>query len=236
MTVPGPLGPERLGVLVVAAGISQRMGDIDKIYAPLAGKPLLAWTLDMLETCPLVDTIVLAVHRQRLLEARALVRDHGWTKVAQVCRGGMTRQDSVREALWRLGPHDWVAVHDGARPCAQPELLQRGIEAARATGAAVPALPIADTVKRAGDDLRVVGTLERTGLYTVQTPQVFRYAVLWQAHQQGGGPAPDDAALVERLGTPVQLFPGSADNIKVTEPADLQRAERILAHRRAAAP
>lgn len=236
MSVQGPGGPERLGVIVVAAGTSQRMGDIDKIYAPLASKPLLAHTLDMLEACDRVDTVVVAVHRQRLLEARDLVRQQGWQKVAQVCRGGMTRQDSVREALWRLGSCDWVAVHDGARPCAEPGLLARGIDAARATGAAIPALAVSDTVKRAGDDLRVLGTVERTGLYTVQTPQVFRYQLLWDAYQQPGDPASDDAGLVERLGATVQLYPGSADNIKVTNPGDLERAERILAGRRAAAP
>lgn len=236
MSVQGPAGPERLGVIVVAAGTSQRMGEVDKIYAPLAGKPLLAWTLDTLEACELVDTVLVAVHRQRLLEARDLVRRHGWQKVAQVCRGGMTRQDSVREALWRIGQCDWVAVHDGARPCAEASLLAAGIAAARETGAAVPALAISDTVKRAGDDMRVLGTVERTGLYTVQTPQVFRYQLLWDAYQQAADPASDDAGLVERQGIAVQLFAGSADNIKVTMPGDVERAELILARRRVAAP
>ena len=130
MSVPGPNGPERVGVIVVAAGISQRMGDIDKIFAPVLGRPLLAWTLDTLEACDAVDTVVVAVHRQKLMDAREFVRQGGWAKVAQVCRGGMTRQDSVREALWRIGPCDWVGVHDGARPCAEAGLLTDGIDAA----------------------------------------------------------------------------------------------------------
>jgi 2-C-methyl-D-erythritol 4-phosphate cytidylyltransferase len=224
-----------VGVIVVAAGSSQRMDGVDKIYAPVLGRPLLAWSLDTLEADPSVDTVVVAVHRQRLIDARALVRDSGWTKVAQVCRGGATRQDSVREALWRLGPCDWVALHDGARPCITAALLAQGIAAAQATGAAVPALAVSDTVKRAGDDLRVLATVDRTGLFLAQTPQVFRHATLWAAYQQPGEPASDDAALVERAGGTVQLFPGSPDNIKVTEPGDLERAERILAARRVTA-
>ncbi len=234
MSYVGPNGPERAGVIVVAAGISQRMGEVDKIFAPILGKPLLAWTIDALEADDTVDEVVIAVHRQRLLEARDLARRRDWRKVSQVCRGGMTRQDSVREALWRIGKCEWVAVHDGARPCFDPASIRRGIAAATATGAAIPALPVRDTVKRAGDDQRVIGTVERTGLYLAQTPQIFRYAMLWAAYQQSGAPASDDAALVERMGNTVQIFEGSPDNIKVTQLDDLERAARILAARQAA--
>lgn len=228
VSVPGPNGPERVGVIVVAAGISQRMGDIDKIFAPVLGRPLLAWTLDTLEACDAVDTVVVAVHRQKLMDARSFVQRGGWAKVAQVCRGGMTRQDSVREALWRIGACDWVAVHDGARPCAEATLLADGIEAARATGAAIPALAVSDTVKRASDDGRILATVERTGLYLAQTPQVFRRDLLWKAYEGAADPATDDAGLLERMGVAVQTYPGSPDNLKVTTPGDLERAARIL--------
>ena len=161
---------------------------------------LLAWTLDTLEACDAVDTVVVAVHRQKLMDAREFVRQGGWAKVAQVCRGGMTRQDSVREALWRIGACEWVAVHDGARPCADARLLTEGIEAARATGAAIPALAVSDTVKRAGDDGRIIATVERTGLYLAQTPQVFRRDLLWKAYEGAADPATDDAGLLEQIG------------------------------------
>ncbi len=234
MSYPGPDGPERVGVIVVAAGISQRMGEVDKIFAPILGKPLLAWTVDALEADDTVDEVVIAVHRQRLLEARDLARRREWRKVSQVCRGGMTRQDSVREALWRIGKCEWVAVHDGARPCFDPAAIRLGIAGATDTGAAIPALPVHDTVKRAGDDQRIIGTVERTGLYLAQTPQLFRYAILWAAYQESGATASDDAGLVERMGTTVQIFEGSPDNIKVTQLGDLERAARILAARQAA--
>jgi len=223
----------RVGAIIVAAGASQRMEGVDKMFAPLLGRPLLAWTVAAFEASSAVDEIVVAVHRSTIQQARELARQEGWRKVSQVCRGGPRRQDSVREALWRLGKCDWVAVHDGARPCIEPELLACGLAAARETGAAAPGLPVHDTVKRTDAGGTVVETLDRSGLWLIQTPQVFRYAILWDAYRQAGGDATDDAALVERLGHGVKLFPGSFRNIKVTVPADLEAASEYLGSREA---
>lgn len=227
MALDSSTGPQRVGVIVTAAGQSQRMGGIDKVFAPVLGRPLLAWTVDVFDQSPLVDEIIIAIDRRHIQEGRALVQAEGWKKVSQVCRGGLRRQDSVREALWRLEKCDWVVVHDGVRPCVSPRLLQEALEVARETGVAVPALPVTDTLKRADSSGYVQETVERGSLWAVQTPQVFRYAILWAAHQQSED-ATDDAALVERLRHPVRLFPGALDNIKVTVPEDLARVAAVL--------
>ncbi|MBI2887486.1 MAG: 2-C-methyl-D-erythritol 4-phosphate cytidylyltransferase [Chloroflexi bacterium] len=214
-------GTQRVGVLIVAAGRSRRMEGVDKIFAPVLGRPLLAWTVAAFEGSPLVDEIVVAVDRRRIGDARALAREEGWRKVSQVCRGGEGRQDSVREALWRLSPCEWVAVHDGARPCVAHELLHQGLLAAQETGAAVPGLAVTDTLKRVDADGFIEATVDRSGLWAVQTPQVFRYAILWAAYQQAVPDVTDDAAVVAQLGHRVRVYPGAPENIKVTALQDL---------------
>lgn len=230
-----PAPAPRVGAIIVAAGAGERMAGVDKIFAPILGRPLVAWTVSAFEQCPAVDEIVLAVHRSTIQQGRALAQAEGWRKLSQVCRGGPRRQDSVREALWRLGKCDWVVIHDGDRPCIVPDLILRGLSAARETGAAVPGIPVYDTVKRTGSDGLVAETLDRAGLWLIQTPQVFAYGALWAAHEAGGADATDDAALLERRGHAVSVFPGSPDNLKVTVPADLETAAEWL-YRRATPP
>ena len=157
------------------------------------------------------------------------MQEHGFDKVRRVCGGGPRRQDSVRLGVEALGPCQWVAVHDGARPLITPDLILRGLEAAGDTGAAVPALPLADTVKEAGPDTMVLRTLDRSRLWAVQTPQIFRYDLLLRAHQEVTADATDDAAMLEALGLPVRIFPGSRLNLKIATPEDLTLAEAILA-------
>ena len=228
MSFPGPHNNERVAVIVVAAGQSQRMGGLDKIFSPVAGRPILAWTLQTFEHSPLVDDIVVAVERHHIMDGRALKSAEGWRKVSQVCRGGARRQDSVREALWRLGKSDWVVVHDGARPCIDDTLLLQALEAAQETGAAAPGLPITDTLKRTDEHGIVTETLDRAGLWAIQTPQVFRRQLLWDAHQQVTQDMTDDCAMVEALGHRVRVFPGSAHNIKLTVPQDLDAVASYL--------
>ena len=231
MALATPAGPQRVGVVIVAAGQSRRMEGIDKVFAPVLGRSLLAWTVEVYERSPVVDEIVIALDRRKIEKGRVLAQQEGWRKVSQLCRGGMRRQDSVREALWRIGKCDWVAIHDGARPCAEEGLLLAGLEAAQETGAAVPALPMTDTLKRADAHGLAVETLDRANLWTVQTPQIFRYAILWAAYQQSSTDVTDDAALVELMGHQVRLFPGSRGNIKVTVPEDLVPVAACLQER-----
>ena len=225
-----------VGAIIASAGAGARMGGADKLFAPLAGRPLLAWTLAAFQECPSVDRIVLVLSTANLERGQRLVEDEGFHKVGAVCAGGPRRQDSVRLGLEALGPCEWVLVHDGARPLVTTALIERGLAAARETGAAVAAVPIADTVKQTGPEGTVEQTLDRSRLWAVQTPQVFRYDLLLRAHGEvTADPSAglragftDDAAMLEALGLPVKLYPGSPLNIKVTTVEDLRLAEALL--------
>lgn len=212
----------RAAGLVVAAGQGRRFGS-DKIWQPLGGLPLVAWSVRALAAAPSVGQLVLVVAPERLAAARMLLeRLQVWAGVA--CAGGARRQDSVRAGLAHVGDWPWVVVHDGARPFVTPDLVEAGVRAAEATGAAVAAIPVTDTVKQVQDET-VVATLERASLRAVQTPQVFRRDLLVRAHQQADDEVTDDAALVERLGVAVRVFAGASENLKVTTPLDWVVAE-----------
>jgi len=224
-----------VGAVIAAAGQSTRTAGIDKLFAPLAGRPLLSHTLAAFEACDRVQRVALVVSATNLERARGLVSEYGFAKVVAVCEGGARRQDSVRLGLEALGGCEWVVVHDGARPLVTPELIARGLEAAGETGAALAALPVADTVKESDGDA-VLRTLDRGRLWLAQTPQVFRYDLLARAHREiRDDPSAglragftDDAAMVEALGVTVRLFAGSPYNIKVTTAEDLRLAEALL--------
>ncbi len=207
------------------------MGGADKLFATLGGAPLLAHSLAAFEQCSGIDRIVLVVSERNRRRAAALVESGGYTKVQAVCLGGERRQDSVRAGLAVLSgvrPDDWVVVHDGARPLVTSSLIEQGLAAARETGAAACALPAQDTVKEADEQGLVRETLDRGRLWLVQTPQVFRYDVLREAHERARGDFTDDASLVEALGHRVRLYMGSQRNLKVTTPVDLALAEALL--------
>ncbi len=211
----------------MAAGLGQRMEGVDKVFAPLLGAPLIAWTVEAFENCPQVHRIVLVVREGSLDQAGRLARERGWSKVFRVCAGGRRRQDSVARGLESLSSCRFVAVHDGARPLIPTDVIQRGIEAARKHGAAVAAVPVTDTIKVVSKDL-VVDTPERDRLWAVQTPQVFRFDIIDEAYRRVKDEVTDDSSLVERLGHRVRVFMGSYENIKVTTPRDLALAEAIL--------
>jgi 2-C-methyl-D-erythritol 4-phosphate cytidylyltransferase len=217
-----------VGAIIVAAGESQRMKGTDKILAPLAGKPVLAWSIEALQYSSKVDRIVLVNSQKNLEPVQCLVMDRKWTKVAEVCLGGKRRQDSVAAGLKTLGECEWVIIHDGARPLLTEDLLTRGLEAARETGAAVAAVPVTDTIKLAGDNQIVIETPPRQNLWAVQTPQIFRLAIIKEAYQQSHADVTDDSMLVEQTGSKVKLFMGSYDNIKITTPHDLAIAEMLI--------
>lgn len=199
----------------------------DKVFALLGGRPILAWAVDAFQKCGSVDRIVVVVGGPNLETCRQLVTEQGWTKVSGICAGGKRRQDSVAAGLACLGRCDWVVVHDGARPLVTGDLIERGLEAARETGAAVAAVPVTDTIKIAGDDGIVCQTPLRQNLWAVQTPQVFRLDIISKAYQMAQGDVTDDATLVEQTGCKVKLYMGAYDNIKITTPGDLILAEAL---------
>lgn len=214
---------------MAAAGKSSRMGGLDKIFTPVLGQPLLSYSLDQLESFPPVAQVALVLDRDSVRQGEELVRQGGYRKVVKVCAGGARRQDSVRLGLEALAPCDLVLVHDGARPCLDHCMLSRGLEAAREWGSAVAGVPVKDTIKVASPEALVVDTPARETLWAAQTPQVFRYSLLWEAHQRCQGEFTDDASMVESLGKPVKMFLGSYQNLKVTTPEDLAVAEAFLA-------
>lgn len=227
-------GPaSRVGVIVVAAGLGRRMGGLDKILASVMGLPLIAHSVRAFNDCPLIGSIVLVMARENVDEGRRLVDEHGWHKVRDVCAGGARRQDSVRRGLERMQDTDWAVVHDGARPCVDAGIIERGLVEARETGAAVAAVPVRDTIKVVAANHIVTDTLPRDGLWAIQTPQVFSTALLTRAHQNVSQDVTDDASMVEHMGGDVRIFTGSDQNIKVTTMVDISTVEAILRARSA---
>ena len=229
---PGDSGVEAggsLGVVLLGAGESRRMGGVDKLFASLAGTPVLAHSLSVFASFPGVCQIALVLSEALMNPGRELLASRGWERLASVCHGGARRQDSVKAGLEALTPCDWVAVHDGARPLINHGILLCGWQAARETGAAVCAVPAKDTIKLVDPEGKVTETPPRERLWQVQTPQIFRYDLLSGAHRDAQGTFTDDAAMVESLGGTVKVFQGSYRNIKITTPEDLLVAE-VLVH------
>lgn len=219
-----------VGVVIAAAGTSQRF-ETDKVLLPLSGKLLLAWSVDVCQSCELLSQIVIVLSENNLDSGRRLVTERGWSKVVDVCLGGGRRQDSVLQGLRRLKGCDWVVIHDGARPFLTSALIRDGLEAAQETGAAVAAVPVKDTVKLGNDNMMVRATLNRPELWAAQTPQIFRFDIITAAHEQITSDVTDDASLVEQMGHEVKLYMGSYDNIKITTPEDLALADVIARNR-----
>jgi 2-C-methyl-D-erythritol 4-phosphate cytidylyltransferase len=221
-------------VIVAAAGSSSRMGGENKLMQPLNGIPVLAHTLMALNASELADEIVVAAREEDLLAFGDLCRIYGITKPAKIVRGGDTRLESVYLASLECREDAaFLAVHDGARPLALPELIDRTIALAHRTNAAAPAVPVKDTIKIVRDG-RVESTPGRECLRAVQTPQVFDAALFRAALESArtaGEAITDDCSAVERIGKAIYLTDGSYENIKITTPEDLLLAAGILQQR-----
>lgn len=222
---------DQVWAVIPAAGQGVRMGG-KKQGLLLAGRPLLRWTVDVFEASPVIGGVVVAVPVEDLPVWRRTLAD--CRKVRAVVAGGASRQDSVGRGLAAV-PADvgWVVVHDGVRPCVSSELVARVVGEARLSGAAIAALPVSETVKRGAGEW-VKETVDREGLWAVQTPQAFQAGFLREAHRRAateGVTATDDAVLVERLGVAVRLVPGLPGNVKVTRPEDLLLAEALIRRR-----
>ncbi len=220
--------------VVPAAGLGTRMGGAArKQYRTLGGFPLLALSLQVLQRIESIREIILSVpQHDRDYCLSEIVKPFGLSKVSHIVSGGARRQDSVRNGLMAISdPPDMVLVHDGVRPFLQSDFVEQSISRAKDTGAAVVAIPIHDTVKRVNTERVIQETLNREGLWHIQTPQVFRYDWLLKGHQlaqQENWEVTDDATLIERIGYPVSVVEGSCFNIKITRPDDLIFGEAIL--------
>jgi 2-C-methyl-D-erythritol 4-phosphate cytidylyltransferase len=213
--------------IVVAAGAGKRFGEM-KQFAYLRAKPVLEWTLEKFEAHAEVDAVVLVLPDEQDLKHYRM----RYAKIVDIVRGGERRQDSVWQGFRLLdarGP-EVVLVHDGARPLVSAELISRVIAAAKAEGAAVPVLPLEDTIKDVRDG-RIAGTVDRSFLARAQTPQGFRFEVLKRALDAARRDrfyGTDEAALAERVGIPVAAVAGDPRNIKITTPVDMNIAEALL--------
>lgn len=220
--------PYTATVLIPAAGSGSRYGR-PKQLEPLCGVPVLRRTVEVAGRVPGVQQIVVATAAALMDESRALVENIVDVPVHLV-EGGATRTDSVRRAFTQASAEvDLVVVHDAARPMASVALYERVMSCAHEHGAAIPALPVSDTLKRAeGETPRVSATVDRTGLWAVQTPQAFQRALLAEALADAEATATDEAGLVERLGHAVHIVEGDIANHKITRPDDLALAELLL--------
>jgi 2-C-methyl-D-erythritol 4-phosphate cytidylyltransferase len=210
---------------------------IPKQFITLGCVHILAHSLRVLESVPSVAHVILALpEADRDYCLREIVTRYQLTKVTRVVAGGERRQDSVRHGLQEVeNDADLVLVHDAVRPLITRDLVERAIQRAAEVGAAVAAIPMRDTVKQVGAGRLIEATVDRGHLWLAQTPQVFRAALLREAHRKAhleGFHATDDAQLLEWMGHPVAVVDGSEENIKITRPQDLAIGEAVLAARR----
>ncbi len=223
------------GAVIVAAGRGTRFGK-PKQLVQLAGKPMLAWSIDAFASMPEIAEIVIATEPEMMERVEALVLARERHSDVRVVRGGDDRQASARSGVEALS-HDvaGVMIHDGARPLIGVDDVRAGMRVVRPGTASLLATPIVDTVKVADAEGKVTRTLDRSSLWAAQTPQFATARDVRRAHaealRRSDPPATDDAALLERAGLDVVVVEGSADNFKVTVPGDLARAEAVLRER-----
>jgi 2-C-methyl-D-erythritol 4-phosphate cytidylyltransferase len=229
------------GAIIVAAGGSSRMGGVDKQFALLGDRPVLAHSVTAFEAAPAVHAIVIVANPLTLDQVQALAHEYGPRKVVAVVPGGARRQDSADNGFAALQAAaqaagavlDLVLVHDGARPLVPPAVIDRVIAAARQHGAAIAAIPARDTIKVVDSAGRITATPDRATLWQAQTPQGFHATLLAAAYAAARArdlAVTDDAALLEALNHPVHVAPGDPANLKITTPEDLLVAAALLNH------
>jgi len=216
----------KTGIVILGAGYSCRTG-IDKIFYPLSGKPLLAWSVDICQKCNLIDQIAIVLNDKNINKGKKLALDRDWSKVIKICLGGSQRQDSVFQGIKHLKDCEWIIIHDGARPFLTDDLIQNGLISAQETGSAAAAVPVTDTIKLSNYNNIVQTTLPRQYLWSVQTPQIFHFDIIAAAYKKITENVTDDASIVEKCGYKVKLFLGSYNNIKITTHKDLLLAKII---------
>jgi 2-C-methyl-D-erythritol 4-phosphate cytidylyltransferase len=223
----------RTCALIVAGGKGVRLGSLTpKQYLPLRGAPVLAWSVAAFDRMEIVDEAIVVVPEADLAYvAEAVVDAYGFDKVRRIVAGGKERQESVAAGLDAIEGDDAVVlVHDGVRPFVSADIITRATERACDTGAALVAVPVVDTIKRVDEHIRVVETVSRERLWAAQTPQAFRVDILRSAMDRAsadGYTGTDEAEIVARSGVEVAVVTGEGENIKITTPDDLARAERI---------
>jgi 2-C-methyl-D-erythritol 4-phosphate cytidylyltransferase len=223
-----------LSAIIVAGGSSRRMG-FDKLFAVIAGEPVIAHSIRAFERATAVSEIIVVAREQRHDAIRNICSRARFKKIRAIVPGGERRQDSVRAGLDRID-HEakYVAVHDAARPLITSEQIERAFEQCRVRGSAALAQPVNDTLKRADTDLLVVGLVDRHRLYAMQTPQIFERKLIEDAYRSvyaENASVTDEVSAVERLGHKIALVLNDDFNFKITYPRDLPLADFILRER-----
>jgi 2-C-methyl-D-erythritol 4-phosphate cytidylyltransferase len=220
-----------VSAIIVAAGSSQRMG-FDKLLSLIGDKPVVAHSIDRFEQCDEIDEVILVVRSERRAEFQQVVDVGGFTKVNRLVDGGHERHLSVWNGIAQLSEFcEIVAIHDAARPLVSSDLIGRSVTLARACGAVSLATPVVETVKRADAERNVTGSVDRSGLWAMQTPQVFRFDWLLDAYKRivdSGRSVTDEVSALQEAGYPVRLLQNTDWNVKITFPRDLKLAEKMI--------
>ena len=223
--------PGICSVVIAAAGSSVRMGEADKIFAPLDAVPIIVKTISAFEKCELVGEIVVVARQEKLEEIKSLCGEYKLDKVAIIVLGGGTRLESVSNGVFSASrKYPLIAVHDGARPLVSTELIETVIKKAAEKFAAIPAVKVSSTLKEIKNGV-VVSTMDRENVYDVQTPQVFLAEVIKAAVHKGlrsNAESTDESMALEAIGFPVHVVDGEKTNIKITTPEDIKIAEAII--------
>ena len=217
--------------VLVAAGSSSRMNGDDKIFLDLCSRPIIEHSLSVFMNSGLFETTILVLSKNSINLAHDKLSDY-LAEGLILTTGGARRQDSVSRGLEKIQKASVVAIHDGARPCITQSILEQGLQKVGKTGAAIPVIPITDTVKRLNDIGRVETTLPRKNYKFSQTPQFFDLALIRKAHRKIIKDVTDDASMIEMIGGEVEVFDGDIENLKITTSNDLVIARNILEARK----
>lgn len=214
--------------LIIAAGSSTRMDGIDKIFTPIFKRPVISYSIQAMQDCNAIKSIILVFSAENLHKGNSLVKQEDWSKVKSIIAGGERRQDSVKLGLSHVKDAVWTVIHDGSRPCVTTKILDNSLRHASTMGSAVAAVRVKDTIKIADKSLTVTQTPKRNSLWMVQTPQVFKTKILKLAHEKITKDVTDDASMIEALGGKVSLFVSEYSNVKITTSEDINVVKAFI--------
>jgi 2-C-methyl-D-erythritol 4-phosphate cytidylyltransferase len=220
--------------IVPSAGSGRRLNKIkNKPYINIAGKPIIAHTLKALSKSPIIDSIIVVTAKDKMESCRRIIKRYKIKKIDSIVEGGKKRFDSVKNGIEKAKDFDFIFIHDGARPLINKKLIRDLFFAAKRYGAAIPATPVKQTVKRIKKGYFVKETPDRKLLWEAQTPQVFKWHLLQRAYSKKSNKnITDDSSLIEPFWNKVKVVKGSYDNIKITTPEDLKLAKILLKRKR----
>jgi len=224
-----------LSAIIVAAGQGLRLkADVPKPLVKIGRRPVIIYSLSILNKHPDIDEIVVVLNAENQRQIVKAIKNHSFKKIKSFILGGKRRQDSVYNGLKEVSANtDWVLIHDSARPFIDSKSITEVIEAAKRTGAAILGVPVKATIKSIKSGGMVDITLDRSNLWEIQTPQVFKKELILRAYKEySNRNVTDDASLVEKLGKKVKIVPGSYENIKITTQEDLLFAQAIVERNR----